>query len=197
MKAADFPRSTEIAPPSANGEHPPARKNGAAAKRSAGKVPSANAPASDRSAGKVPSANAPASERSAGKVPSANSPASERSAGKSALGNSPAPEPLAGPVGSMEDTAIDAPMWPLQSAVWFQPDVAPAPPAWSSLAIERHNRIPAPDFAPSDTSPANRPGALEHSPEALTRAAVPEAPESGLTPLGWDPRADCWKEKSK
>ncbi len=107
-----------------------------------------------------------------------------------------APAPLAGPVAGVEAAGVDAPMWPLQSAAWFEPDVPPSPPAWSGLAIERHNRIPAPDFLPSGTAPLNRVDVPDSSRPALA-AVGPKVPESELAPLGWDPRAFCGKEGGK
>jgi hypothetical protein len=115
----------------------------------------------------------------------------KRSAGSGATGNAPlAPEPLAAPIAT-EAAPIDAPMWPVHSALWFQPELAPSAPMWSDLNIERHNRIPAPVFLHAETAPLNRPDALDHSIDARTPGANPEIPQSGLAPLGWDPRADC------
>jgi hypothetical protein len=123
-----------------------------------------------------------------------NSP--KRSAGGEEPTEARAPAPLAGPVAGVEAAGIDAPMWPLQSAAWFQPDVPPSPPAWSGLAIERHNRIPVPDFLPSDTAPLNRADAPDSSRPTLA-AAGPTVPQSDLVPLGWDPRAVYGKERGK
>jgi hypothetical protein len=126
-------------------------------------------------------------------VPAKRNGASKRSG--AAAAPAAAPQPLAGPVAGIGAAPVDAPMWPVHSAAWFQPEVAPSAPAWSGLGIERHARIPAPDFLPPDTAPANRPGTCENEHRAFTPAARPETPESGLTPLGWDPRAVFWKEK--
>ena len=104
-----------------------------------------------------------------------------------------APSPLSGPALGAA-TAIDAPMWPVHSTAWFQPEAAPAPPSWSGLAIERHARVAAPDFLLLPAAPVNRSAACDHPPCALTPAACPAIPQSGLTPLGWDPRINCPKE---
>jgi len=100
--------------------------------------------------------------------------------------------PLAGPL-AVEAVPIDLPMWPLQAAAWLQPEIAPIPPVWSGLTIERHNRIPAPDFWPSASAPLNRSDAPHNSLRALIRAAKPAVPAGDLAPLGWDPRSVCWK----
>jgi hypothetical protein len=92
-----------------------------------------------------------------------------------------------------EAEPIDAPMWPHQPAIWLQPNEAPAVPSWSGLGIERHNRIPAPDFLTSVGGPANREDSLENSPRPFTPSVGPGLPQSDLVPLGWDPRADCPK----
>jgi hypothetical protein len=94
---------------------------------------------------------------------------------------------------------IDAPMWPLHAALWLQLEMAPSIPVWTGLAIERHNRIPAPGFLYFDTAPPDRPGILDSSafPSGKTAPGTParlDLPESGLTPLGWDPRAVCRKQ---
>lgn len=106
----------------------------------------------------------------------------------------PAPAPLAGPLASQEALPIEAPMWPHNPAVWFQPELAPSVPLWSGLAIERCHRIPAPDFLHSTAAPFNRPDTTDNSREALRPGASPKAPESGAAPLGWDPRTVCRKE---
>lgn len=103
----------------------------------------------------------------------------------------PGPEPPAAPFSTSEPEPIDSPMWPLHSGLWFQPELAPSPPAWSGLAIERHNRIPAPDFLHSGVAPVNRTDVLENSCDTLAPAACPKISESGLAPLGWDPRSVC------
>jgi hypothetical protein len=98
-----------------------------------------------------------------------------------------------------EAEPIDAPMWPLHAALWLQLEMAPSIPVWTGLAIERHNRIPAPDFLRLDAAPADRPGTLlnpafSSGKSALSPPARPDLPASGLTPLGWDPRSVCRKQ---
>jgi len=87
-----------------------------------------------------------------------------------------------------EPAAIDAPMWPLHAALWFQPELAPTAPAWSDLAIERRHRAPAPDVVAIAAAPANRKDAVEASSNAIAPEARPQTPDGGLAPLGWDPR---------
>ena len=99
------------------------------------------------------------------------------------------PEPPLAPFSSGDTEPIDAPMWPLHSALWFQPDLAPSAPLWSGLAIEHHNRVPAPDFLHKCNAPLDRADNLDNSPEALTPVIPPELPRGDLAPLGWDPRA--------
>jgi hypothetical protein len=124
-----------------------------------------------------------------------NGAAPKRSLGSGARADArPAPQQIAAAFAAIEAEPIDAPMWPLHSALWFQPELAPSVPVWTGLAIERHNRIPAPGFLHSDAAPPNCPGALDSSRDALTPDARPELPPSGLAPLGWDPRAVCRKE---
>lgn len=124
-----------------------------------------------------------------------NGAAPKRSGGSGARADvRSAKEPIAAPFAKMDPAPIDAPMWPLHSAVWFQPELAPSVPSWSGLTIERHKRIPSPDFLRSETTPFNCPDVLGNSRDALTPSARPEVPESGLAPLGWDPRAICPKE---
>jgi hypothetical protein len=104
------------------------------------------------------------------------------------------PECLAVPVRVIEATPIDCPKWPLQAAVWLQPDGGPSAPVWSDLAVERQNRIPMPDFQSSGTVPFDHPAARYNSDDALRTAIRPTIPQSDLAPLGWDPRASCRKE---
>jgi hypothetical protein len=94
---------------------------------------------------------------------------------------------------------IDAPMWPLHAALWLQSEQAPSIPDWTGLAIERHNRIPAPDFQFRDIASPDRPGALDNSRNALSPGPGrrPAIPRSDLTPLGWDPRAVCRQQGAR
>ena len=115
------------------------------------------------------------------------------------------PQPIDAAFATNETELIDAPMWPLHSAHWFQPELAPSIPVWTGLAIARHHRIPAPGFLPSDITSPNRPVALDStfastldgSRDALSSGARRELPQSGLAPLGWDARAVCRKQGGK
>ena len=89
---------------------------------------------------------------------------------------------------------IDAPMWLIHAALWLQSEQAPSIPAWTGLAIERHNRIPAPDFLRADNAPPNRHAALDGMSDVLRPAGHGAFPQSDLTPLGWDPRTICRKQ---
>ena len=92
---------------------------------------------------------------------------------------------------------VDTPSWPIQPAGWFQPEPTPAVPAWSGIGIERHSRTPLPGFIRHDISAVNRADALEVLCESFSPNAVPNLPESGLDPLGWDPRTEYRKEAGK
>ena len=141
-------------------------------------------------------ATVPAAATNGTHRPARKSGAAKRSARSEVRTNEQAgPEPPSAPFSTREAQPIDAPMWPLHSGVWFQPELAPAPPAWSGLAIDRHNRIPAPDFLHSSAAPINCTDTLENVCGAVTPAAAPDVPRSDLAPLGWDPRADGRKEE--
>jgi tetratricopeptide (TPR) repeat protein len=92
------------------------------------------------------------------------------------------------PFAPMEPRPVDAPMWPIHPTIWFQPELAPSAPAWSGLAIERRNRIPAPGFVQPDIAPWNRASALDNACGVLIPDPRPETPQNGLALLGWDPR---------
>jgi hypothetical protein len=137
----------------------------------------------------------PAARNGTHRTTKKNGPAPERSAGSGVRADArPAPQPVDATFAPIEAEPIDAPMWPLHPALWFQPERMPSVPVWTGLAIERHNRIPAPDFLHFDTAPPDRPDTLDSSCDALTPGARRELPQSGLAPLGWDPRAVCRKE---
>jgi hypothetical protein len=90
---------------------------------------------------------------------------------------------------------IDAQMWPVHPVVWLQPQVQPALPCPSGLGIEHRHRLPAPGLltlgaavdrrAPIDDS-LRRPAIASELPPVFPCTL----PESGLTPLGWDPRTE-------
>jgi len=79
--------------------------------------------------------------------------------------------------------------------VWLQPEVQPALSCPSGLGIEHRHRLPAPGLF-SLGAALDRGGAIDHS--LRLHAIAPELPpvfpcalpESGLTPLGWDPRTE-------
>jgi hypothetical protein len=101
------------------------------------------------------------------------------------------------PFAAIEPSPIDAPMWPQHWAVWFEPERVPSAPFWSSLAIERHSRIPAPGFLDSDPALLDRADSVNVLCGTLPPATRPEVPQSGLAPLGWDPRVVFRKEGSE
>jgi hypothetical protein len=154
----------EPRPPEANGE-PAARANGAARKRSHVRPVPADGPAGDASV---------------------------------------VPPELAG-FGPANIQPIDAEMWPIQPVMWLQQEWTPGPPASSDLRIERHHRVPVPGFLNLDAGRGYRlddleaarerqwssaPGALPPElPPALPPIVRLTPPQSGLTLLGWDPRA--------
>ena len=94
-----------------------------------------------------------------------------------------------------EAAPIDAPMWPLHSSLWLQPDPSPTVPERSDLSIEHQNRIPAPGFIAPEVRPVDCSGAAEGPSDILAARACPRIPEDGLTVLGWDPRAVCFREE--
>lgn len=104
------------------------------------------------------------------------------------------PDPVASFV-SLKPVPVDAEMWPLHPALWFQPELGPTMSQWSGLAIERHSRLPAPDFALPKVEPLNHRAALDVIRDALAPVPLPEIPQCGLAPLGWDPRTICRKEE--
>jgi hypothetical protein len=109
----------------------------------------------------------------------------------------PAPQPMPAPFVAMDNQAIDAPMWPIHTVVWFQPELTPGVPRGSGLCIERHYRIPMPDFlnAPlhtlphPDVTPPSQTDTTDDTRDPLPPNLRPQLPHSGLEPLGWDPRA--------
>jgi hypothetical protein len=140
----------------------------------------------------------PSLEKGPGKSPGKKRTALKGS-GKSAVRNgvSPAPFPIAEEFAEIEPKPIDAPMWLLHPVSWLQAERSPSVPLWTGLAIERHYRIPRPEFMPLETAAPNRPGALDNSCAALAAEPRCELPQSDLAPLGWDPRAVCRKEDNR
>ena len=105
------------------------------------------------------------------------------------------PEPLAAPFAAAQPTPIDAEMWPLHSAMWFQPERAPSCSQWSGLAVEHRHRVPAPAFAQPAVAPIDCPREPDLARDPHAPGAQPAMPHSDLAPLGWDPRTVCPKEE--
>jgi hypothetical protein len=84
----------------------------------------------------------------------------------------------------------DAPMWPVHSPIWWQPGLKPELPGSSGLRIERRHQVPIPDFLYLEMKPAGRPRPTVEAPcGPLLPHREQTLPQSGLEPLGWDPRA--------
>jgi len=88
-------------------------------------------------------------------------------------------------------------MWPVHSAAWLQPEASAAAPSWTSLNIERRNRIPSPDFIRFPLDPFPRAAAIHAVREALFPSARPIILLCDLAPLGWDARAASPKKESQ
>jgi hypothetical protein len=90
---------------------------------------------------------------------------------------------------------IDAEMWPIQPVMWWQPEWKPGLHTSSDLRVERNHRIPIPGFLNLAAGRGFRLDDLDAAPSRRLPAAPlrPEVrltpPESGLSLLGWDPRA--------
>ena len=89
---------------------------------------------------------------------------------------------------------VDSNAWPVHPALWFQPDLRPSAPVWSGLSIERHNRIPAPDFIEPKITPLDSRQCIDGECSARMPALRAGIPPSDLEPFGWDPRALSRKE---
>jgi hypothetical protein len=127
-----------------------------------------------------------------------NSSAAKRPAGSRARADAgSAPQPVEAAFAIAGGEPIDAPMWPRHAASWLQGERTPSVAVWTGLTIERHNRIPAPGFLHFEIAPMKRPGAIESSCHALHPPVRLEFPQSGLAPLGWDPRAFCRKHEGE
>ena len=117
--------------------------------------------------------------------PPASSGARKRSSRAAPAGET---QKLAGLV-DVETQAIDAQMWPVHALIWLQPDLMPAAPPSSGLRVERRYKVPAPDYLVAPAVPAGG----SHRPEQSAQPLPPDLgrgiPASGLSPLGWDPRA--------
>jgi hypothetical protein len=116
---------------------------------------------------------------------------------KTALDAASVQAPPDAPFAAVGIEPLDAPMWPVQTSAWFQAERGPAVPAWSGVHLERRNRVTWSDFWRAEIGPVNRGvGQVPVVPDALGRPeAYPTVPESGLAPLGWDPRAVHGREE--
>jgi hypothetical protein len=81
-------------------------------------------------------------------------------------------------------------MWPVHALLWLQPDLYPARPHSSGLRIERRHKPPAPDFVRLGMDPAGPAPTGERACAPLASHRARWIPQSGLTPLGWDPRRE-------
>ncbi len=97
------------------------------------------------------------------------------------------------PFAAVEAAPADPEMWPAHPAGWLEPDLAPVVPASSGLRVERRYAVPAPDLLRLEPLAAIPPPARAAVPEMRPPACRTRLPESGLAPLGWDPRAVCRK----
>jgi hypothetical protein len=112
-----------------------------------------------------------------------------------------APQPVEAAFAITGEEPIDTPMWPRHAASWLQGERTPSVAVWTGLTIERQNRIPAPGFlhfeiAP-EIAPMKRPSAIESFSHPLHPPVRLEFPQSGLAPLGWDPRAVCRRHEGE
>jgi hypothetical protein len=123
-----------------------------------------------------------------------NGAGSKRSSTSGTLAGAWESQQMAAEFAVLDAEPVDAPMWPLHPTLWFQPELKPTDSIWSGLVIEHHNRIPAPDFMAFDIVPLNCPGTTDSPRAAFTPDARRVLPQSGLAPLGWDPRTVCRKE---
>jgi hypothetical protein len=105
-------------------------------------------------------------------------------------------EAMDAPFAVTEAAPVDAPMWPLNPAMWFQAELAAAIPSWTGLSIER-GRMPAPDFECSQAAAFDLPAAPEPPRQMLVPAPGARIPASDLATFGWDPRTICRKEESE
>src|SRR4029077_15509621 len=81
------------------------------------------------------------------------------------------------PFTATEIQAIDTQMWPVHSVVWLQPELRPEAPRSSTLRIERHYKVPAPDFLYFDVPPTSHPDTLEPVADPLPPGVQPQLPQ--------------------
>jgi hypothetical protein len=98
------------------------------------------------------------------------------------------PEPKLAEFIKPELQTEDAPMWPIHPVMWLQPELRLQIPAGSGLHIERKYSVPSPEFVHSAMTPVSHPPALDMTVHPVLPCVGRQLPESGLAPLGWDPR---------
>ena len=108
-----------------------------------------------------------------------------------------APQPIVAEFAEMETEPVDSSTWLLHAALWFQPERGPSLPGWTGLAIERHHRIPSPDFSETETMAVDRPGMMDCACDVIKPDRRQSFPQSDLAPMGWDARSIARKEEGK
>jgi hypothetical protein len=98
------------------------------------------------------------------------------------------PEPERAGFVKAELQAQNAPMWPIQPAMWLQPELRLGVPAASGLRIERKHSVPSPEFVREPMTPVSHPPRLQTTVHPILPCVDQQLPASGLAPLGWDPR---------
>jgi len=93
------------------------------------------------------------------------------------------------PFASVKLEAQDASMWPVHPVMWLQPAPRPVLSIASGLRVERRYAIPAPDFLDCAQDAVECKHAPDKSAELRRPSIAMVLPQSGLEPLGWDPRA--------
>lgn len=84
--------------------------------------------------------------------------------------------------------AQDSPMWPIHPVMWLQPELRLAVPVSSGLHIERKHTVPLPEFMRGAMMPVSHAPSLEKNVHPALPEISRQFPQSGLAPLGWDPR---------
>ena len=92
----------------------------------------------------------------------------------------------------LEARAIDAEKWPVSPVVWWQPELILRPPHTTGLRNERRHKTPAAGFLNVDLALVCVAGEVT-TPEPAVPALRVKIPESGLAPIGWDPRTSLGK----
>ena len=90
----------------------------------------------------------------------------------------------------IETRAPNPDAWLVHPLLWLQPELALSPPPPSALRLTRRHEPPPPTFAPLLTSAqAGSSHLLWGGLPSPGGTSTSRFPESGLIPLGWDPRA--------